>query len=181
MTDARPDSPDPSKTRRSGCLLAIYVIVGLGTLFLVTVSIGAWLFLRSERGQQLIGMAGEGISLMKQARSAPGTEALRAAGCAQAMVMPVGRMTELVSKIAPEAGNGMPESFANGTVVLCQVETGEGTSPDCAEIARVYMEAVPEAPRRFGVVVHDQRRDEMRCQGSYGSAGAPLEPLEREP
>jgi hypothetical protein len=172
--------PDPPKTRRSGCLLALYVLLGLGALVLVTVGIGAWLFVRSERGQQLIGVAGEGISLMQQARRAPGTEALRAAGCAQAMVMPVARMAELIGQVAPQARKEMPEMFADGTVVFCQLPPGEGTGPECAEIARVYSNAVPDAPDRFGVIVQDQRRREPRCQGSYGRTDAPLEPLERE-
>jgi hypothetical protein len=180
MSEPAPPTARPTRTQRSGCLLALYIMLGLGALVLVTVGIGIWLFVRSEPGQQWIGVAGRSISLMQQAQRAPGTDALRAAGCAQAMVMPVGKMAELIGEITPHARKQAPESFAARTLVLCQINTGDGSGPDCAEVARIYAGAAPEAPDGFSVIVQDQGRGQPRCQRSYGRTGATLEPLERE-
>ncbi len=178
-----PDLPPPSSPApksRSGCLLALYIALGLGAVMIVMTGIGIWLFLRSETGQKLVDVASDGIALVREATQAPGTEALRAAGCSQAMVIPTSKVLKLVGEFAPDARRELPESFADGTLVMCQLNTRDGEGPDCAEVARVYARAAPQAPERFGVMVQNQRQGQAKCQGSYARDGSFLGSLERQ-
>ena len=53
-----PATPEPigpgGPKERSGCLVALYVVLGLGLLLIVIAGIGSWLFLRSEQGQRVL-------------------------------------------------------------------------------------------------------------------------------
>jgi hypothetical protein len=172
-----------ARQSRSGCLIAVYIIAAAVALIVVVVGLGAWLFLRSDTGQRVRRTVTEGIALTREATRAPGTEALRAGGCAQAMVIPAGRITELVGEFAPEARGDRPDTnpFADDIVVLCTLDTIDDTSPDCTRVARVYAGAVPEAPERFGVVVQGQGRGKVVCQGSYAPDGSRVDPpVERQ-
>ena len=131
MSDLPPPSQAPKKSR-SGCLLALYIALGLGAVMIVMTGIGIWLFLRSEIGQKVVDVASDGFALVREANQAPGTEALRAAGCSQAMVIPTSKVLKLVGEFAPDARRELPESFADGTLVMCQLNTRDGEGPDCA-------------------------------------------------
>lgn len=172
--------PVTPRTSRSGCLIALYVLLAFGIVTLVLVAAGAWVFLRSETGQRVTQAVTEGISLTREAQSAPGTEALRAAGCSQAMVIPTGRMLELASEFAAEARTDPGADagpFGEASVVMCQLDVVDD-APDCPEVARVYAGAVPDGPERFGVVVQQENGRRPVCQGSYGRDGSVLEPLQ---
>ena len=154
-------------------------MLGLGVLTLVIAAIGIFVFVRSERGQKLIGAASEGFKLLAEARRAPGTDAMRAAGCSEAMVIPAAKMAELVGQIAPEAKVEISQELKDGTLVMCQVTNSDSVGPDCAEVARIYGKAAPQAPERFGVMVQEQRGGRSRCEGSYSKDGTLIEDLER--
>jgi hypothetical protein len=158
------------------------VLLGLGALVLVGGGISAWLFLRSETGQKVMRVASEGITLARQATTAPGTKELRAAGCSQAMILPMKRLQELVGQISPEARNELPGagSVGSDTLILCQITMVDGNGPDCAQIARVYAGAVPSAPERFAVIVQGGGRGKPKCQGLHARDGSLLTPLENE-
>ena len=178
-----PSDPIPSSSakppkQRSGCLLALYIMLGIGATLLVVTGIGIFLFARSEQGQKLIKVASEGISLARDAAQAPGTNELRAAGCSQAMVMPTARMIELLGEISPDARKELPETFNVGTLVLCQLDSSGDTGPDCDQVARIYADAAPNAPERFGVMVQP-RQGQAKCEGSYGRDGTFLGSLEK--
>lgn len=173
-----PTSPNAPKSR-SGCLTALYIMLGIGVVLLLITGIGIFLFARSEQGQKLISGISEGISLVREASQAPGTDALRAAGCTQAMVMPTAKMIELLSQINPEVRQEVPELGGDGTLVLCQPASADA-GPGCEEVARIYAGAAPQAPEQFGVMVQPQRGSEPKCQGTYARDGSFLGPLEQK-
>jgi hypothetical protein len=184
MTEEPPPPVPPSGGKsRSGCLLALYIALGIVVAALLALAIGAWVFVRSETGQRFIEVAREGISLTREAARAPGTDALRAAGCSQAMVMSMDRMFDLLGEIAPEArqrGRRRGGAPMEGTLVFCQMAANDGKDADCARLARTYAEAVPDGPERFGLVVQASGNGRPVCQGTYGRDGTFLEPLERQ-
>jgi hypothetical protein len=179
MSDPLPP-PSTAPKQRSGCLLAFYIAAGLAALCIVTTALGVWLFMRSERGQKLVKVINDGVTLGQQALTAPGTEALRAAGCTQAMVISGSEVVKLLSEFAPEAAKDIPSSLQDSTLVMCQIGIDKGEGPDCTHVATVYAGAAPEAPDRFGVMVQQQRvgRATQKCQGSYARDGTFLGPLE---
>lgn len=154
-------------------------MLGIGVVLLLITGIGIFLFARSEQGQKLISGISEGISLVREASQAPGTDALRAAGCTQAMVMPTAKMIELLSQINPEVRQEVPELGGDGTLVLCQPASADA-GPGCEEVARIYAGAAPQAPEQFGVMVQPQRGSEPKCQGTYARDGSFLGPLEQK-
>ena len=171
-----PDPPAPTAPpakSRSGCLLAVYIFLGVCAVGVVTTGIGAWFFLRSERGQKLIEVVRDGYSLMRQATQAPGTEALRAAGCTQAMVIPTTELLKLGGQLNPETRQDIPEKLRDESLVMCQI-AGDVEGPDCPDVARIYAKAAPQAPERFGIIVQHQRGRQTRCQGSYARDGSRL-------
>jgi hypothetical protein len=96
------------------------------------------------------------------------------------MVIPTSKVVKLLGEFAPNARQELPESFADGTLIMCQFTTADGEGPDCAEVARVYAGAAPQAPERFGVIVQNQRRRQPQCQGSYARDGSFVGSLERK-
>ena len=180
--DTPPPIPRPTPKGRSGCLTALYIILGVGVFLFLVTAIGLWIFFRSETGQRVLEVAGEGITLVREATTAPGTDALRTAGCDQAMVLPLGRMEELFGAIAtdvPGAARG-GRAAKDETLVVCQMQTLDGTAPDCAAVARVYAGAVPAAPEQFNVSVQTLRGSDSKCQGVYTRDGTRVEAPERE-
>lgn len=173
-----PPLPGPTQARRSGCFIAVAVVLGLLVLVLVAGGIGAWLFLRSETGQRVRQTVSAGISLTRDAARAPGTEALRAAGCTEAMVVPTGRVFELLGEFAPEAnrGNGPDaDALREPIVVFCQLDVVDDRAPDCGEVARVYTGALQDPPERFGVMVLGEGRRGRVCEGAYARDGSRLD------
>jgi len=175
MTDIPPLPPQAAR-KRPAYLIVIYVVLGLVGFFLVTGGIGIWLFLRSETGQKIVSTVGKSMTLMQQASKAPGTQELRGLGCTNAMVIPVGKMAEIVRSVSEDAARDFERSTlpGDGTIVMCQVRASSD-APSCAEVARAYAKAVPEAPERFGVMV--QSRNKSACDGKYTRDGTLIEAL----
>jgi hypothetical protein len=161
-------------------MTVLYVVIGLLAVTLVSCGIGAYVFVHSETGQKIISTTGEGINMAREATRAPGTDALRERACSQAMVMPFGRMFELFRRfgaLPPEELEkaGLP---GNGTVIFCQLGSDRVETPACADVARIYATAVPEAPERFGVVVQRQGDRKSLCEGTYARDGTLVQSLD---
>ena len=172
--------------QRSGCLTVLYVVLGLFALMGVTFGVGTCMFMRSETGQKVIKTAREGISVMREATTAPGTQELRDRGCEIAMVMAFTRLFEVLKEISPEAAQeaSKQQMPGNGTVVMCQIRTGATDAPDCPDVARTYGAAVPKPPVSFGVMVQETGGSKARCEGTYAPDGtyiAPFEPAMQPP
>jgi hypothetical protein len=167
--------------QRSGCLTVLWVVLGLLALMAVTFGVGTCMFLRSETGQKVVRTAREGITMAREATTAPGTAQLRDRGCEVAMVMAFNRIFDVLKEISPEAAEEAKSETmgGSGTLVMCQVPRGSNSAPDCSEVAQIYSSAVPEPPERFGVMVQDSGGREPRCQGIYAPDGTFLEPLNR--
>jgi hypothetical protein len=170
------------RTSRSGCLIALYVVLGLVVLVLVVGSIGAWLFLRSETGQRLVRATREGISLATEAARAPGTQQLREAGCSQAMVLPMRRMTELFESLGADMGDAQEALDRDEIVVMCQMGGGETAAPSCDDVARIFIDAAGEVPETFAVVVQNRSQRGAACDARYTKDGTRIEePVEQPP
>jgi hypothetical protein len=178
----RPIGPGGPK-ERSGWLVALYVVLGLGALLIAVVGIATWLFLRSEEGQQVLAAARQGIAWAEEAGRAPGTEQLRESGCETAMVTTFGRIFDLAADLLPAEQRGEVEAseLADETLVLCMLGAFSDKTADCGEVARVYGEAVPDAPERFVVVVQKQGRNQGQCRGFFAPDGRFLGKLDDEP
>lgn len=175
-----PIGPGGPGRRRSGCLVALYVAFGFGALVVVGSAIAAWIFLRSETGQHVLAAAKEGASFAQEAAGAPGTDALREAGCENAMVSTFGRMMDVAAHLLPpeKAGQLQKSPLAQETVVLCQIGMFSKHQPDCGAMASVYGSAVSDPPARFVVMVQRQGLGQRACQGFYAPDGRFLGPLE---
>ena len=179
MTDIPPLPPQAAR-KRPAYLIVIYVVLGLLGFFLVTGGIGIWMFLRSETGQKIVSTVGKSMTLMQQATKAPGTQELRARGCTNAMVIPVGKMAELVRGMSEDAARDFEQSMlpGGGTIVMCQMSVASASNaPSCADVARIYAGAVSDAPERFGVTV--QSRNKSSCDGMYTRDGTFVEALNK--
>lgn len=167
--------------QRSGCLTVLYVVLGLFALMAVTFGVGTCMFVRSETGQKVMRTVGEGISVMREASTAPGTKELRAAGCEIAMVMAFNRIADVLKEIAPEVAEEatLEQMPGNGTLIMCQLGSAPVEPLDCAKVARTYGSAVQDAAPQFGVIVQESGAREPRCQGIYARDGQFIEPMER--
>jgi hypothetical protein len=171
---------DPEQRKeRSGCLLALYVALACAAVVILVVGLGLFVFVRSERGQQLIGAVRDGATLLQQAMNAPGTEELRAAGCGQAMVFARSEAAKVLGQLSEEFSAEILKSLSDDTVIMCTV-LRDGTPPECSELAKVYSSAVPGATEHFGVTVQQQGRGKPLCQGSYSRDGSRVGDIERK-
>jgi len=105
-------------------------------------------------------------------------DALRAAGCSEAMVSTRARLVEMLSRLMPEGGGDELERTqaldAEELVIACQLGFFAREVPRCDAIARAYGAAVENPPRRFFVVVVQGSSE--KCSGSYAPDGSLLEP-----
>jgi hypothetical protein len=180
MTDIPPLPARPS-AKRSGYTTVLYVVLGLVGFFVLTTIVGVVVFVRSDTGKRIIDTVGRSVTVFQQASSAPGTEQLRAHGCTRALVIPFDKLADIMREMAPDAARDINRRQlpGEGTMVLCQVTTSETPAPACADVARVYAEAVPASPARFGVTV--QLRNKAVCDGKYTRDGTYVEPLDSRP
>lgn len=158
-------------------MTVLYVVLGLAGFFLITSFIALWMFLHSETGQKVVSTLGKSFTLMQQASQAPGTPELRARGCTTAMVIPFDKMMEVFREIAPEMDREIDRATlrGDGTMVFCQVSTENTSAPACADVARTYAQAVPQAPERFGVTVQGPKG--KGCDGTFERDGTFVAPL----
>jgi hypothetical protein len=187
LSGAPPTTPEPigpgGPKQRSGCLVGLYVILGLGMLLIVVGGIAFWLFLRSDEGQRMLAAARQGVEWAEEAAQAPGTAELREFGCETAVVTTFDQMLELAAELFPEeAGAELEENpLADETLVLCMIGFFSDAAVDCAGVARVYGAAVPDAPERFVVMTQKQGRGKGECQGFFAPDGRFLGELGSEP
>lgn len=178
-TPELPPPIDARPSRRSGCLLALYALFGLGALVIVGLVVAGYFFYRSPEGQRLVSAVRESAEWAAEASKAPGTDALRAAGCSEAMVSTRERLVEMLSSLMPDGG---AEEFAQAPglagdelVVACQLGFFARDAPACDVIARAYGEGVEAPPARYFVVVVQGSTE--HCSGTYSPGGELLDPL----
>lgn len=171
MGDIGRTPPESVSTGRSVWRRVAQVALGLAAVLVLAAVINLWLFLRSDLGQQMVGIFSGIGSLTYTAAQAPGADALRAAGCTEALVFPMSQIRESMEKFAASHSGFTTSATGNDdTVVFCQVESEAG--PDCPTVARVYAGAAPGAPERLAVMVTDATQSELKCEGSYARDGS---------
>jgi hypothetical protein len=147
-----PQQPPPKKGK--GCLIAALVTGGL--LLVVGIVVVVFIVIAAKK---VTAIAAEGMN-------APGTPALRAAGCDIPIVMDVGKMFD------SGASSG---SSANATLIVsCSVNTAGKTPPTCDDVAKTYVKAVTKASGKFLAQVQVQGKSKPECQKLYSDTGAYL-------
>lgn len=172
-----PQQPPPRKKGLSkGCIVALAVT---GAIVLVCGGVATWLgysVYSNPDVQRVARAVGEGIEVSQEAMNAPGTEALREAGCDQAMVMLPEHMERIIHAVEPDGGSEAGEADFP-PMVMCQFRFD--VTLTCERVARVYGDAVPSAPAQFGVQVQKQTGgNRPTCSGLYAPDGTQLGTLE---
>ena len=179
--------PEPiGPPKRSGCMVALYVLFGVGLFVIVGGGIATWLFLQTEQGQKVIEVVKQGAEWMTEASQAPGTAELRDAGCEMALVSEMSKAFDLFMTLVPDEeakSEALEQMEAAGDLherllVMCTLPRIGLADLDCGRFARTYSEAVPTAPESFLLVVIRQGDDAPSCQGIYSTDGTLLQTSE---
>ncbi len=161
-----PQHPPPKKGL-SGCLIALLVVAGLVVVGVLIAGIGVWKAVSSPEGQKIVKVIGEGAKLGEEARTAPGAQELRRAGCQEAMVLDPARMADLIR----ELGDGGPPTdvTTQPRMIVCQVGV-LASAPSCDALAATYVAAAhPSTP--FHVTVQTQGGQHPKCAQGYTADG----------
>ena len=166
-------TPEPydAPKKRSGFRVFMYVFVSLLGLLTLTCGAGIYYLTQTEKGQQIFEAFRETTNLAEEAMKAPGAEELRALGCDTAMVITVSDFTKMIEILAPE--ETIPQDQADTKIVMCQMNLLGGDGPDCASVARTYVDAT--APPDAFLVHVSKQGGVTSCEGSYAADGSPLE------
>ncbi len=132
----------PPKKKSSGCLVAVLVVVVLGTLSLI----GAGIFVYSQVGG-ILGGVGDLAGIMLRAGKAPGTQAMRDTGCDESFIIDVQELSKATQKfedeIAKREGRDPKEIDLEQMAdhyALCKVRMGK--TPSCKAIAEGIVDEV---------------------------------------
>ena len=143
--------------------ILVFVVVGGGTLGVV--------LLQNPRVRRIVDRVRGGFVAVMAAQHAPGTDALRAAGCTTAMVIDPRGPTIRPPAEQDAAFRAGVAADLGGPLVMCTV--GEPTALTCERIAEIYRGAVPNgAP--FSVAIHVLHRKEPACRARFAGDGTRL-------
>lgn len=148
-TPSTPLNPEPTNKGR-GCLLAIAIVGGLFALATLSVGALAYRYANSKDGKKVVSTVASGVVATYQGMHAPGTDALRALGCDQAMVMPMNE-TVAIGSLFTDAGPSAA-SLADYVNILCSVRSRD-PNPTCDQVAATYTSAADRPKAKFMVVV----------------------------
>jgi len=155
-----------------GCLKIIMGLFAFGLLAMIALAYYAF---NTTTGQQVFQAARDGYSIFKDAQSAPGTDALRAAGCKEAASFDLERVRTLVERFDDNASTDIDTDIPVNTIVTCGVETRE-KPPKCDALALVY-KAAASPKGDFGLVVNHRKtvkvneEKDVLCDGLYDAQG----------
>jgi len=180
----RPDPIQPGSPRgpgqpkkRSGCLLAIYVLLGLGALVLVASAVGLYLFSQSEVGKSAIEAVKQSVDFASTASSGPEADALRAAGCGDAFIATQRQLLEVSEPLLESQGidleqarEGLGEA-GDLLFVSCVLALFADEAPTCEAVATAFVAAAAEPPESFVVMVVSASQ-EPQCSGLYAADGS---------
>jgi hypothetical protein len=160
--------PAAQKKGLSGCAIAAIVVAVVFAVGLVgMIAGGVWFFNRSE-----VGMAvRDTITAASQAKTAPGTSEMRAAGCATASSIDFSRMADAAKSMARDPrGKAEAERMAGTFAVNCV-----SPSLTCGQVAAAWGQGAPPNARSAIVTVWDAPNDsKARCSGHFDRTGAEI-------
>ncbi len=163
-----PPSGDGSGPRkgRSGFRILLYVLVGVGAVLVLTCGSALFFAYRNPTVRRTIDAA-------MASQSATGTAELRDAGCVQAGVI------DLASAFEESLQKARPEEVAEIPTLYVTCQLGSEVELDCDQVARIYLQAVGEAPARFVTQVNAAGFvPELKCQLVFEPDGTRIGTLE---
>jgi hypothetical protein len=164
---APPAAPAKKATSR-GCLIALLVLGGLAGLACLVGGLVLWRASKDPDLQKVMGALGKGADLVMKGAKAPGAAELRAAGCEQALVLPLGEMLALASEFVDA---GSLDDAAVGMAITCTTKADLG-APTCEKLAKVYVKAAaPTAP--FMLSVQSMAESKSLCDVTFDASGEP--------
>jgi hypothetical protein len=183
---------DTGRREQSGCLVAIYALFAIGALGLLIGGVTLFFFFQSDQGRKILAVAEKGATWMATAAGALGTTELREAGCEVAMVHRAAATIDVVMQLLPEGDRQQLREELQARagdidleellVVLCIAPRFSLNPPECSDLALVYSEAIEAeaieagalevVPDAFGVIVAQQGRDSLVCEGIYTPDGS---------
>ena len=159
------------KKGMSGCVIALLVLGGVLVVMCLIGGVAMWRVSQSEDGKKVFSALGKGVQMAQKGLTAPGTEELRRAGCSQAMVLETDDIMGVVDIFVDAGERQAARQELPEVMVMCQGRVFDDL-PDCATVAKTYVEAVhPAAP--FNVTVQKQGNNKPICQQRYASDGTP--------
>ncbi len=168
----------------SGCLIAVFIGVGLIVLAVVVFVIGFVRMVSDPEFKRKMAVGQSAIQVYVEAAKAPGAAELRALGCGQAMVIDANRLRQVARSLRPDAGAEveparLPEVIS--PVLVCQVV--EEPRFNCEDVVRTYVTAVPDAPPQMIAMIQISRFGPVKnvCSGVYGSDGSFIKALTQDP
>lgn len=156
--------PDQQKKSTKGLTIVLAIIGGGLVIIGVAVGVGIYAVMSSPRGRALVGLVSEAVKISAKAQRAPGTKALRAAGCEQALVFDV----EDLRKIMHDLDAGAIDEGLSGEMVMCTANQ----SQTCDAVAATYVGAVGTRPKPITVTVQENKK--VVCLQHYDGSGQPL-------
>jgi hypothetical protein len=176
------NDPMTERPKKKGLPTAVKVLLIVGLLFLLFVGgfvgVCAYCVASNPELRQMGELMGETVRMGMAATKAPGTQELRDAGCAEAMVVDMRRVAELAKELdESESGSFEQRGELDAVTVVCQVDGDHGALA-CEDVARTYGAAVADPPAEFVTVVQTRFAGDPVCQGVYRPDGTRLREAE---
>ena len=169
-----PQLGSPQKKKRgNGCLIGIFVFLGVVIVGALIFAIAMWRALSTPEGKQFMKAAGDSVRMIEEAQNAPGAkEVAHEGGCQQALVVDMKRMSQLVDEFTDGGVEKGTAHLRERTLITCQVGFAR-TPPACDDLAKVYVSAAhPTDP--FRVTVQKQGDTQRVCDRSFEANGDPM-------
>lgn len=178
-----PTAPDANEEKKGGgwgCLKIVLVLFAFAVLGMFGL---AYYVSTTPAGQKVIGAAMEGYAVLSEGKKAPGMDALRAAGCQEALAIDMARLKKIVEQFDTSAKTEITPNVDVELLVHCQLPKTV-MNPTCDEVAKVYIQAA-KPQRNFGVVIQENepkvgtgKQANSRCDGLYTPSGVRQSSLE---
>ena len=169
----------------SGCLKVLMIMI-----VLVAIAVGAALFFftQTQDGRRIWSGATDTITVMLEARKAPGTKAIRALGCEMALVIKMDELIRALQTMHPDVKASVDSqitTYSQHPLVACG-SNSIAQLPTCDAVAQAYIgEARPASSfsvmvrRDENVQIRDGRDESIVCAVRYNSLGKPLGEMPR--
>ena len=175
------ESAEEKKGGGWGCLKIILLLFALGLIGTVGLT---YYISTTPAGKKVINAALDGYAMFNEAKKAPGMDALRAAGCQEALALDVARLRKIVERFDDSAKAELDTNVDVDLLVHCQIPNSD-TALTCEGVAEVYIKAA-KPQRDFGLVIQDQEpalgggeKTATRCDGLFSPSGQRKSSLEQ--